>query len=59
MYLCRSRVQAGGEPSIGQKLPDKYYVVHNNEHLRVKYILVFGHKSGSVCITTVVDWLAR
>eukprot|EP00731_Ephydatia_muelleri_P031675 Em0023g182a len=42
----RSRVQAGGEPSVGQKLPEKYFVVQNNEHLRVKYIFVFGHKRG-------------
>ena len=52
LFAYRSREQAGGEPSIGQKLPDKYFVVHNNEHLRVKYIFVFGHKSR----LAVGDW---
>ena len=34
----------GGEPSINQKIPDRYFVVTNDELVRVKYILVFSHR---------------
>ena len=37
----RSRQQSGGEPSITQKVPEKYFVVSNDDYVRVKYILVF------------------
>ena len=40
--LDRSRTQIGGEPSLDQKIPEKYFIVANNELVRVKYILVFG-----------------
>ncbi|XP_019855808.1 PREDICTED: mono [ADP-ribose] polymerase PARP16-like [Amphimedon queenslandica] len=42
----RSRVQHGGEPSINQKVPERYFVVTNDEMLRVKYILVFAQERG-------------
>ena len=42
--MHRSRVQIGGEPSINQKIPDKYFVVTNDELVRVKYVLVFSHR---------------
>ena len=38
----RSRYQSGGEPSLQQKVPDKYFVIANDELVRVKYVLVFG-----------------
>lgn len=31
--------------SIGGNVPDKYYVVTNNEHVRVKHILIFETSS--------------
>lgn len=37
-----SRYQSGGEPSLQQKVPDKYFVIANDELVRVKYVLVFG-----------------
>ena len=37
-------MQHGGEPSINQKVPERYFVVTNDEMLRVKYILVFAQE---------------
>ena len=36
----RSRIQG----SMGGDVPEKYYVVRNNEVIRVKYILVYATK---------------
>ena len=41
IFICRSRSQVGGEPSLLQKVPEKYFVVKNDEFVRVKYVLVF------------------
>ncbi|KAL4228221.1 Protein mono-ADP-ribosyltransferase parp16 [Mactra antiquata] len=41
----RSRANAG--PSEGGNVPEKYYVVQNNEVLRVKYLLVYAEKTVS------------
>jgi len=41
----RSRANAG--PSEGGDVPEKYYVVQNNEVIRVKYLLVYAHKTAS------------
>ena len=40
----RSRTQVGGEPSLNQRIPQRYFVVQNNSWLRVKYVLVFSHR---------------
>ena len=40
----RSRVQVGGEPTLNQKIPERYFVVTNDELIRIKYILVFAHE---------------
>eukprot|EP00118_Oscarella_pearsei_P009648 m.56257 g.56257 ORF g.56257 m.56257 type:complete len:235 (+) comp34580_c0_seq5:271-975(+) len=42
----KARVQRneGGE-TVGDKVPDKYYIIGNNELLRVKYVLVFAENS--------------
>ena len=37
----RSRQQYGGEPSFTHKVPEKYFVVSNDDYVRVKYVLVF------------------
>ena len=39
----RSRI-AG---SMGGEVPDKYYVVRNNELIKVKYLLVYAQPSSS------------
>lgn len=39
----RHRANAG--PSEGGDVPEKYYVVQNNEVIRVKYLLVFGYRT--------------
>lgn len=31
----------GGEPNLQQKVPEKYFIVTNDEFIRVKYVLVF------------------
>lgn len=36
-----SRQQVGGEPSIQGKIPEKYFIVSNDEFIRIKYIFVF------------------
>lgn len=41
----RSRAHAG--PSEGGDVPEKYYVVQNNEVIRVKYLLVYAKKTTS------------
>ena len=41
----RSRANAG--PSEGGDVPEKYYVVQNNEVIRVKYLLVYANKTTS------------
>ena len=46
IFSGRSRRQSGGEPSFTQKVPEKYFVVSNDDYVRVKYVLVFdklGH----------------
>jgi hypothetical protein len=41
-YLSdRSRQQSGGEPSFTQEVPEKYFVVSNDNYVRVKYVLIF------------------
>ena len=40
----RSRTQIGGEPSLNQRIPQRYFVVQNNSWLRVKYVLIFSHR---------------
>ena len=39
----RQRAQA--PDSLGGDVPEKYYVVTNNEVVRVKYLLIFAEKS--------------
>ena len=39
----RSRAHVRG--SLGGEIPEKYYVVRNNEMMRIKYILVYAEKS--------------
>ena len=39
----RSRANAG--PSEGGEVPEKYYVVQNNEMIRVKYLLIYAQKT--------------
>lgn len=39
--VSRSRTQVGGEPSLLQKVPEKYFVVKNDEFVRVKYVFIF------------------
>ena len=39
----RSRARAPG--SMGGDVPEKYYVVRNNDMIRVKYLLVYVSKS--------------
>ncbi|KAK3609199.1 hypothetical protein CHS0354_003179 [Potamilus streckersoni] len=39
----KSRANAGN--SEGGEVPEKYYVVQNNDVIRVKYLLVYAHKS--------------
>lgn len=39
----RSRANAG--PSEGGDVPEKYYVVQNNEMIRVKYLLIYAQKT--------------
>ena len=41
----RSRAHAQG--SQGGEVPEKYYVVQNNEVLRLKYVLVYADTSKS------------
>ena len=36
--------QQGGEPSLSRRIPEQYFVVTNNELVRVKYILVFAQE---------------
>ncbi|KAH3840096.1 protein mono-ADP-ribosyltransferase PARP16-like isoform X2 [Dreissena polymorpha] len=45
VLAARARANAG--PSEGGEVPEKYYVVQNNEVIRVKYILVYAQKSSS------------
>ncbi|XP_065836845.1 protein mono-ADP-ribosyltransferase PARP16-like [Oscarella lobularis] len=51
--LKSGRIQArkseGGE-MVDDKVPDKYYIVGNNEFLRVKYVLVFADKDSKKSI---------
>ena len=54
--LIRSRRQSGGEPSLVQRVPEKYFVVPNDDYVRVKYILVFN-KIGYV--PKQQSWLMR
>lgn len=56
LLLIRSRQQSGGEPSLSQKVPEKYFVVSNDDYVRVKYVLVFD-KVGSV--KKQQSWLMR
>ena len=35
---------------VDDKVPDKYYIVGNNEFLRVKYVLVFADKDSKKSI---------
>lgn len=56
VHFDRSRKQTGGEPSLTQKVPEKYFVVSNDDYVRVKYVLVFdrlGH------IQRQQSWLSR
>ena len=41
----RSRANAG--PSEGGDVPEKYYVVQNNEMIRVKYLLIYAQKTNT------------
>ncbi|CAH1797792.1 unnamed protein product [Owenia fusiformis] len=41
----RSRSRSRASESIGGDVPDKYYVVQNNDALRLKYVLVYAQKS--------------
>ena len=43
--LCRSRAQVGGEPNFNQKIPERYFVITNDELLHLKYILVFAQQT--------------
>ena len=42
MHTYSSRAQSGGEPSLQGKVPDQYFIVSNNELVRVKFVMVFG-----------------
>ncbi|XP_033096440.1 protein mono-ADP-ribosyltransferase PARP16-like [Anneissia japonica] len=39
--------------SIGGEVPQKYYVVQNNEVIRVKYLLIFGGKKDGLKVRSV------
>jgi len=45
VVAARARANAG--PSEGGDVPEKYYVVQNNEVIRVKYLLVYGQKTST------------
>jgi len=52
----RSRARAAG--SMGGDVPEKYYIVQNNEMVRVKYVLVYTNKDfprRSVCFCISSD----
>lgn len=53
---ARSRQQSGGEPSFTQKVPEKYFIVSNDDLVRVKFVLVFD-KLGHV--PRQQNWLMR
>lgn len=36
-----SRQQVGGEPNIQGRVPEKYFIVSNDEFIRIKYLFVF------------------
>lgn len=36
-----SRYQVGGEPNIQGKVPEKYFIVSNDEYIRIKYVMVY------------------
>lgn len=50
-----SRDQTGGVPSLQQKVPDGYFIIPNDELLRVKYILFFGRQKAKPS----PSWLRR
>ncbi|WAR01015.1 PAR16-like protein, partial [Mya arenaria] len=53
VVAARARANAG--PSEGGDVPEKYYVVQNNEVMRVKYLLVYGQKTAShKCLDTSI-----
>ena len=41
---CRARARARARNSEGGDVPERYYVVTNNEVVRVKYVLVYTEK---------------
>ena len=43
LSLCayRSRRQSGGEPSLQHSIPDRYFVVTNDELVRISHLLFF------------------
>lgn len=41
LSVSRSRQQAGGEPSLQHTIPDRYFVVTNDELVRVSHLLLF------------------
>ena len=44
MHIYSSRAQSGGEPSLQGKVPEQYFIVSNNELVRVKFVMVFGRQ---------------
>jgi poly[ADP-ribose] polymerase 16 len=50
-----SRQQSGGEPSLQQAIPDRYFVVTNDELVRVSHLLVFTQQRRR----SSTSWLRR
>ncbi|GAB6023510.1 Protein mono-ADP-ribosyltransferase parp16 [Chamberlinius hualienensis] len=61
---CQTRKKEGRNRSGSQNIPEKYYIVQNDELLRVKYLLLYAEKSGKhrECVgddRMLGGWLSR
>ncbi|XP_064607887.1 protein mono-ADP-ribosyltransferase PARP16-like [Liolophura sinensis] len=55
----RSTSRTRAPASMGGEVPEKYYVVTNNDMLRVKYLLVYGEKSSTRRSQQQTSWFSR
>lgn len=51
----RNRAHVRG--SLGGEIPEKYYVVRNNEMMRIKYVLVYAEKSKPKWTSSWKSWM--